>query len=130
MSEQSDLTSDFFNDDVATFGDRIEAARNAKGLSVKQLADRLGVKQKSVSAWENDVVSPRANKTQMLAGVLNVSLIWLISGQSNGSDYVEQAYDRSDDLNETLGEIKALRKVIEQSLLRIQNLETRLEKAG
>ena len=34
--------------------------------------------------WEEDRAEPRANRLQMLAGMLDVSLVWLISGLGRG----------------------------------------------
>ena len=84
----TDLTSEeetgYFSDEAATFGDRVAAARRAAGLSQESLCRKLGIKLKTLRAWEDDLSEPRANKLQMLAGVLNVSLIWLLTGQGVG----------------------------------------------
>ena len=130
MSSSSTSGNDYFDDKVATFGDRIEAARLAEGLSADMLANRLGVSKKTLSNWENDEVSPRANRVQMMAGVLNVSLVWLMSGQGNGSDNVEQTYDRPEAVNEVLSEIKTLKQTLEHALARIGELEARLERSS
>lgn len=74
----------WYEDGVATLGDRLEAARKAAGLSVVDLAERLGVQDTTVMAWEADAREPRANRTQMLAGMLNVSLMWLMTGRGPG----------------------------------------------
>jgi len=75
--------SDHFNETVATFGDRLEAAREAKGLTVVGLAEKIGVDERKVEAWENNVDAPRANRIHLLAGLLNVSIAWLISGEGS-----------------------------------------------
>ena len=84
----NDLTDEagdgYFNEDAATFGDRIVAAREGLGLSAKDLAQRMGIARKTLERWENDQSEPRANKLQMLAGVLNVSMIWLMTGEGEG----------------------------------------------
>ena len=67
-------TTDWYGPDAATFGDRIAAAREAAGMGQEKLARRLGVKLKTLHGWENDLAEPRANKLQMLAGLLNVLL--------------------------------------------------------
>ena len=77
--------NDHFNELVATFGDRLEAAREAMGLTVDGLAEKLGVDALKVVAWESDADAPRANRVQILAGLLNVSIVWLISGEGNGT---------------------------------------------
>lgn len=78
--------SDWFSDEIATFGDRIAGAREAAGMSQSQLARRLGVRLKTLADWEQDLSEPRANKLQMLAGLLNVSLMWLLTGRGDGVD--------------------------------------------
>ncbi|MEO8242100.1 MAG: helix-turn-helix transcriptional regulator [bacterium] len=74
----------WYADGVATFGDRLEAARAAAQLSQKDLAMRLGVRDSTVKAWEADEWEPRANRMQMLAGMLNVSMGWLMAGVGEG----------------------------------------------
>ena len=82
MSEKTQ--DDWYSDAHATFGDRLVAAREAAELSQKELAKRLGVKSKTIAAWEDDSSEPRANRLNMLAGLLNVSLMWLINGEGEG----------------------------------------------
>ncbi|MCR9150561.1 MAG: helix-turn-helix domain-containing protein [Rhodobacteraceae bacterium] len=78
--------SDWYSSDAATFGDRVTGAREARGMTRKQLAERLGVRVKTLESWEEDRADPRANKLQMLAGVLGVSLMWLLTGEGDGVD--------------------------------------------
>ena len=52
-------------------------------LDQAQLAYRLGVKLQTLRNWENDRSEPRANRLQIAAGLLNVSLIWLMTGQGD-----------------------------------------------
>ena len=51
-------TDTWYSDDVATFGDRLEAARAAAGLSQDGLAQKLGVRDSTVRAWESDKMEP------------------------------------------------------------------------
>jgi len=85
MTENSELR-DWYSGDHATFGDRLTAAREAQGLTQAQFAKRLGVKLRTVQGWENDTSEPRANKLQMTAGLLNVSLRWLLTGDGDLND--------------------------------------------
>lgn len=82
MAETTETT--WFADDVATFGDRLEAAREAANLTQDELAQRLGVRDTTIAAWEADEWEPRGNRLQMLAGMLNVSLMWLMTGAGAG----------------------------------------------
>ena len=67
-----------------TMGGRISAAREAAELTVAQAARRLGVKTSTLKNWDNDRSEPRANRRTMLAGLLNVSPMWLITGRGEG----------------------------------------------
>ncbi len=64
----------------STLGGRIESARLAQGLTSAQLAARMGVLTKTIRNWLTDRSEPRANKLVTLAGVLNVSVRWLMTG--------------------------------------------------
>lgn len=72
--------------DKDTMGGRLSRARDATGLSTTQLARRLGVKASTIQAWESDRSQPRANRLATLAGILNVSLSWLLHGVGTGPD--------------------------------------------
>lgn len=66
--------------DLDTIGGRLSRAREAAALSVKELAWRLGVKVATINAWECDRSQPGANRMNTLAGLLGVSLSWLLHG--------------------------------------------------
>jgi HTH-type transcriptional regulator, cell division transcriptional repressor len=76
--------TNWFNEEHATFGDRLEKARQAIGQSQEDLAQKLGVKLTTFRNWEDDRSEPRGNRMQMLAGMLNVSLVWLMTGEGAG----------------------------------------------
>ncbi len=97
--------------DVATFGDRLTGAREAAGLTQEDLAQRLGVRLTTVQAWEEDLVEPRGNRLQMLAGMLNISLTWLMVAEGDG-------------LAEPSGR-PALRPGAEVALAELRQLQTR-----
>lgn len=115
----------WYSEETATFGDRLAGAREAAGLDRRELARRLGVKLKTLAAWEDDVAEPRANKLQMLAGVLNVSLTWLLTGRGEGVAAPGEAAEISRDLQNTLAEMRALKA----EMLRAADKLGRLEKA-
>ena len=62
------------------FGERLGNAREASGMSRKDLANRMGVKLETVEKWEGGKMQPRANRLQTLATLLNVPLLWLLAG--------------------------------------------------
>lgn len=85
MAETSPETR-WYAADVATFGDRLAGAREAAGLTQEELAQRLGVRLTTLQNWEDDLAEPRGNRLQMLAGMLNVSLSWLLMAEGDGLD--------------------------------------------
>ncbi|MEL6817376.1 MAG: helix-turn-helix domain-containing protein [Pseudomonadota bacterium] len=72
-----------------TMGGRIVAAREATGHTTAQLARRLGIKSATLQNWENDRAEPRSNKLFMLAGMLNVSPTWILTGRGESPTPIE-----------------------------------------
>ena len=63
-------------------GSRIERTRNHLSLSHRQLADRVGVDRRTLETWERDEGEPRGVQLLKLAGVLQVPMIWLLTGDA------------------------------------------------
>ncbi|MBF9041732.1 helix-turn-helix domain-containing protein [Rhodobacterales bacterium HKCCE4037] len=129
MSDLSLPSADWFDAETTTFGDRVTGAREAAGLSQSDLSKRLGVKVKTIRAWENDQAEPRANKLSMLAGILGVSMMWLLSGRGEGLDSPEVIEGIDEDMEKLLLDIRQMRQ--EQTALaeRMGRLEKRLRMA-
>ena len=121
---------DWYGPDIATFGDRLVAARENANLSQQGLAKRLGVKNSTIKSWENDNSEPRANRLSMLAGLLNVSITWLISAEGSGVEAPEKSDEISDDLQDTLKELTALRVNLLKNVDKINNIEKKLRASG
>ncbi|MDX1742748.1 MAG: helix-turn-helix domain-containing protein [Ruegeria sp.] len=111
---------------AATLGDRIFAAREAVGYSQKELASRLGVKLKTVQRWEEDRTEPRANKAQMMSGILGVSLVWLLSGEGEGAPDPVDASLASENMRGILNELRSLQADIAQATRGLSTVEKRL----
>lgn len=124
MSDSDEIN--WYSNEAATFGDRVAAARDARQMTQKQLAKRLGVGLKTVEGWENDVSEPRANKLQTLSGVLNVSIPWLLTGEGLGVELANE--DPSPpEIAEVLAEMRVLRTDLQRSAERLGVLEKRLK---
>jgi len=57
-----------------SFGEIIHDARSDADLTQQQLADRLGVRQSTVSAWEKEVARPKTAVLVALADELGLDL--------------------------------------------------------
>lgn len=60
------------------FGERLNALREAAGLSQAQLAEKLGIAQRSYSQWERRPVALRHDQLVALAAALEVTLAELL----------------------------------------------------
>ena len=117
----------YYSDQHATFGDRLCAAREESGISQKMLASRLGVKVRTIQAWEGDASEPRANKLQMVSALLNVSMVWLMSGLGAGiKPPNENDKNPQTELIQVLNELRNVRLVNDIFLKKLTELENKI----
>ncbi len=115
----------WFDPDATTFGDRLTGAREAAGLDVEALAAKLGVKPAAIRAWEEDRSEPRANRIAMLAGLMNVSLVWLLTGTGEGPADADPVRD-----GDLLAQVRRMHRDAVQVADGLRRLEARLAMAG
>lgn len=118
--------NDWYGPDSATFGDRLAGAREAAGMTQAQMARRLGVKKTTIAAWENDLSEPRANRLSMMAGMVNVSIMWLLTGEGEGMDAPVEAEEGAPELADVVAELRSIRGEMRASAERAAKLEKRL----
>ncbi len=121
---------DWYGPDAATFGDRLAAAREYAQMNQAQLARRLGIKASTLRSWEQDLSEPRANHLSIMAGVLNVSMMWLMNGDGEGLEAPSTDNTEVDgDIFALLRDLRDLRVTISQSSEQLGRLEKRLRAA-
>ena len=120
--------SEWFAPDQATFGDRLAAAREQASMTQEVLAKRLGVRNKTIRAWEDDMSEPRANRLSMLAGLLNVSIMWLINGEGEGVDGPDEGGAQFGEMSDILSEIRVLRADMHKKAEQMGRLEKRMRR--
>ena len=127
--EEFDTKDYDWHEEAATFGDRMVWARESQSMTQADLARRLGVRTSTIMNWESDRSEPRSNRLQMLAGLLNVSIVWLMTGHGEGSPDTNGTEQLNGDLPTLLGTLRDLR--LEQARLadRMALLEKRLRAA-
>ncbi|WP_109313913.1 helix-turn-helix domain-containing protein [Ruegeria sp. AU67] len=118
--------NDWYGPDSATFGDRLAGAREAAGMTQAQMARRLGVKKTTIAAWENDLSEPRANRLSMMAGMVNVSIMWLLTGEGEGMDAPVEAEEGAPELADVVAELRSIRGEMRASAERAAKLEKRV----
>ncbi len=117
---------DWFGPDAATFGDRLAGAREAAGMSQSEMARRLGVKKATIVAWENDLSEPRANRLSIMAGMVNVSIMWLLTGEGEGMGAPLEEDAESLELAGVAAELRAIRGEMRASAERAARLEKKI----
>ncbi|MGB6117003.1 MAG: helix-turn-helix domain-containing protein [Mesorhizobium sp.] len=97
--------------DDDTFGGRLSRARDAAGLSSRDLASRLSVKIATVDAWERDRSAPSARRITTMAGIMGVSLSWLLEGIGPAPSATDETAPAAADekLTDLLADLKQLK---------------------
>ncbi len=110
--------------DNDTLGGRLSRAREAAGMTTAQLARRLGIKTSTLQSWESDRSEPRANRLATIAGLLNVSLSWLIFGVGDApNDDIH-----SDVISLVRGHLEQMKALRDKTSVIIDRLETELQR--
>lgn len=76
----------------STIGSYIAQKRRAKNLTQEQLAEKLGVSNKTISKWENGKCMPDYSIIQKLCDALGVTLPELMDGE-DAADSSVRVYD-------------------------------------
>ncbi|MDD3204093.1 MAG: helix-turn-helix transcriptional regulator, partial [Pygmaiobacter massiliensis] len=87
--------------DQIKIGKFIASLRRGKGWTQQQLADQLGITNKTVSRWENARYLPDVEMLQLLAELFEVSVAELLAGEvSNTKKAVRNRSEAFDELKE------------------------------
>ncbi|MEM0900883.1 MAG: helix-turn-helix domain-containing protein [Pseudomonadota bacterium] len=97
-----------------TMGGRLVAAREAMGFTTAQFARQLGIKSSTLQNWENDRAEPRSNKLIMLAGMLNVSPTWILTGRGESPTTVDGGPDIAELRHELLDMRARCKRLLDQ----------------
>lgn len=107
-----------------TFGSRLAASRREADLTRDDLAARMGVGAGTVARWESGKSAPRSNRIQMLAGMMNVSIVWLMTGAAEDTPAATLSMDA------IVSEMRDLAAAQARIASRMVELETLLRQAS
>lgn len=68
---------------MVSVGSRLRAVRKTRGLSLRQLAERVGCTPSYLSMVENDKLDPSASRLKKIADALDSTIVELFSEPSN-----------------------------------------------
>ena len=117
----------YHNNEDTTLGGRVFQAREAAGLTVSQVINRLGVRKATYLAWEADRSEPRANKLVALAGILNVSPTYLLSGLGRAAVQPLKHQQIIDELRIEIEQLELTLKAANKMLSRIKSQAKRVK---
>ena len=118
----------FYDDNEdTTLGGRVFQAREAAGLTGSQVINRLGVRKATYLAWEADRSEPRANKLVALAGILNVSPTYLLSGLGRAAAQPLKQQKIIDELRIEIEQLEQTLKAANKMLSRIKSQAKRVK---
>jgi transcriptional regulator with XRE-family HTH domain len=78
-----------------TFGQRLRQIRENKGITQKELAEKLNVTFQTISKWENSVTEPDISTIKEIAKLLNCSIEQLF----NDSEEIKEDETNSKESN-------------------------------
>jgi len=118
----------FFDDNQdTTLGGRVFQAREAAGMTVVQVINQLGVRKATYMAWEADRSEPRANRLVALAGILNVSPTYLLSGLGRAMPQPLKNQQVIDELRLNIEKLEQTLKTANKMLSRVKSQAKKLK---
>ena len=66
-----------------TIGDRVFARLKEIGMTQKDLSEKTGISQSTISEWKSKRTNPTSEKIMIICETLNVTPEWVLSGISN-----------------------------------------------
>ena len=118
------------SEEIQSLGGRILNSRKKAGLSLHMTANLLGVRPKTLQAWENDQSEPRVNKLVSLSGILGVSPTYFLAEEGNDGENIVTISGRNQKIMELLNRevelVKAMQKQQTKSIKKIELLISKL----
>ena len=118
------------SEEIQSLGGRIFNSRKKAGLSLHMTANLLGVRPKTLQAWENDQSEPRVNKLVSLSGILGVSPTYFLAEEGNDGENIVTISGRNQKIMELLNRevelVKAMQKEQTKSIKKIELLISKL----
>jgi transcriptional regulator with XRE-family HTH domain len=86
------------------FSEKLRLARECKGISQQELGDRVGLSRRSINAYENEGILPRARALRAVAKALDVSMEYLVNENIDDPQYGRQREAQIEAVRERFGE--------------------------
>lgn len=103
--------------DLVKIGKYIVSKRKSLGMTQKQLAEKLGMSDKSVSKWERGVCLPDVSVYKELCSILGISLNEFLAGEDIAQENIIQKSETNES-GMTMVEIAKRNNVSERTIYR------------
>jgi len=80
---------------LTKIGKFIAEQRKNKKLTQEQLAEKLGINNRTISRWENGINMPDASLYKKICEVLEISIEELINGEKTNKENLRQSYEKA-----------------------------------
>lgn len=110
-------------DSATDVGRRIAEARDLAGMTRQDLSEHLGVREATVARWESGRSQPRPNRMATVAGLLGVSLSWLLMGHGQVAPEVVE-------VGALRAELLAVKETLRAATSEIDRIALQLESIG
>ena len=106
---------------MASIGERILGLRKELNLSQKELAEKTGITEASLSRYENNLREPKAEIITRISEVLGCSTDYLLGRTDNKKDYTKSASNLGNDIYKYSAykevEEKIMERLIDESVI-------------
>jgi transcriptional regulator with XRE-family HTH domain len=106
----------------------LAGARKDRKHTVGEIANRLGVSVVTLEGWESGACDPRANRLAQLAGILGVSVFWLLTGEGEWEWREDERSEPIDGLEGQVTRAEILVTEISSLLVEIRAQTRRLQR--
>lgn len=76
-----------------SFGEKLKEARNRKDLKQSELATQLGVKNTTISNWENNISKPDLDTLSYICGILGVKVSYFLDAKLPEDEITVQEFE-------------------------------------
>lgn len=114
---------------MSTIGSRLKKARNDKRLTQKEVFEKTGITDKSLSRYENNSTDPDNDSLRILCELYEVSSDWIIGNKKEAAraapkSKLDLAVERiEEDLNVSIKDDPMIMEALENYILTLGNIK-------
>ena len=92
-------TTGWFGGIMRTQGERIKKLRKSKGVTQRELANRLGISEQAISKWEKNLSNPSTKNLLQISKIFGVSITYFYQDEETQSKKIARERRKPSDLS-------------------------------